>query len=124
MRRTHIPLLLLALFISMPATAQVWKVFDASSTASGDSGELPYSTTGFSVQFCGGTGGDAFSGSFVVKQGMETGGLVQSYSSGAIAGLSGCSATYYIAGFRQSSYLQILVTKSAGKYTVWVRADK
>lgn len=114
-------LLLVLLAVASPATAGVTPIATNASAASTDSGEIPTGGGHVSVQVCGGTGGDAFSGSFVVKQGAAPGKLVQVYASGAIAGLDGCSATYYIGlGSNVAPYTQVVITRSAGKYSAWL----
>lgn len=105
------------------ASGKVTRVVTASST-SGDTGALDTGGAPFRIQFCGGAGGDAFSGSFVVKQGAQTTTLVQTYSSGAIAGLDGCSVTYYVTGFGRSAFASIVTTRSAGKYTIYLEEDR
>lgn len=114
-------LLLVLIGIAGPAHAKVRPIAEASSAATTDSGEIPTGGGNVSVQLCGGTGGDAFSGSFVVKQGSATGKLVQIYSSGTITGLDGCSATYYIGlGDNVAPFTQVLITRTAGKYSAWL----
>ena len=113
--------LLLLLAVARTAPAAVVPIATNASAASTDSGEIDTGGGHISVQFCGGTGADAFSGSFVVNQGAATGKLVTTYSSGAITGLDGCSATYYI-NFQQNvnPFTQIVITRTAGKYSAWL----
>lgn len=113
--------LLLLLAITRPASAGVVPIATNESAASTDSGEKDTGGGHISVQFCGGTGADAFDGSFVVKQGAAHGKLVQIYSSGTITGLDGCSATYYVNfGTNVSPFTQIVITRTAGKYSAWL----
>lgn len=112
---------LLSLAVASPVTAGVVTIATNASAASTDSGEIDTSDGHVSVQLCGGTGGDAFSGSFVVKQGSASGKLVRVYSSGAISALDGCSATYYIGfGANVAPFTQVLITRTAGKYSAWL----
>lgn len=113
--------LLLLLAVTRPASAAVVTIATNASAASTDSGEIDTGGGHISVQFCGGTGADAFSGSFVVNQGAATGKLVPTYSSGTITGLDGCSATYHI-NFQQNvnPFTRIVITRTAGKYSAWL----
>jgi hypothetical protein len=110
---------LAALVLTLPLLAGpgIVTIATASSAASVDSGEIITSGGLVTVQVCGGTGGDAFTGSFVVKQGSASGYLTQTYSSGTITSMSGCGAEGYIQLPTESQYTQVVITRSSGKQT-------
>lgn len=111
---------LVAMVMGLPLMAAgpgIVTIATASSAASVDSGEIVTSGGLSTVQVCGGTGGDVFSGSFVVKQGSASGYLTQTYSSGTITSMSGCGAEGYIQLPTESQYTQVVITRTSGKQT-------
>ena len=79
--------LLLSALLAVPGAvlAETLEIAPTGTAASADTGEIPIEGDAVSIQLCGGTGGDVFSGSISVKQGNKTGELVETWSSGAIA---------------------------------------
>lgn len=112
--------MLLALLIGLPAAAAD-TVFDGVFASSGSSQEYPADGGYIAVQVCGGTGGDAFTGTVTVSQGVVSGKLVATQTA-TITALSGCSVTYLWVGFYELPWAQISYTRSAGKlytYLYW-----
>lgn len=122
--RGLLPVAPLALFaiLSLPLHAGpgIVTIATASASASVDSGEVITSGGLVTVQLCGGTGGDVFSGSFVVKQGSATGYLTQTYSSGTITSMSACGAEGYVQLPTEAQYTQVVITRTGGKQSSWL----
>ncbi len=92
------------------------EVIATASSSSADTGEVVIGGPAV-FQLCGGTGGNTFSGSFVIKQGLVSGSLTTTYSSGALAGISGCDASTAIQIPTEMPYLQIVITRTAGTHS-------
>jgi len=114
--------LLLSALLAVPGAvlAETLEIAPTGTAASADTGEIPIEGDAVSIQLCGGTGGDVFSGSISVKQGNKTGKLVETWSSGAIASQSGCAVATFAHGFGASALVQVVVTRTGGKYGAWL----
>lgn len=91
-------------------------VISTDSSSSVDTGEVIIGGPAV-FTLCGGTGGNTFSGSFVIKQGLVSGQLATTYSSGSLSGISACDPSTNIQIPTEMPYLQIVVTRSSGTYS-------
>ena len=120
MSRTIKALLITLALAGLPASAEVIEIAPAgTSAASTDTGEIQSEGDIISVQLCGGTGGDVFSGSISVKQGNKTGKLVEVWNSGTITSQSGCAAATFAQIPGPAAITQVVITRTGGKYGAW-----
>ena len=120
MSRTIKALLITLALAGLPASAEVIEIAPAgTSAASTDTGEIPSDGDVLSVQLCGGTSGNVFSGSVSVKQGNKTGKLVEVWNSGSITSQSGCAVATFASIPGPAALTQIIITRSGGTYGAW-----
>lgn len=120
-KRWLIAVMLMALAVPLHGAGPgIVTIATASASASVDSGEVITSGGLVTVQLCGGTGGDVFSGSFIVKQGSASGYLAQTYSSGTITSMSACGAEGYVQLPTESQYTQVVITRTGGKQSSFI----
>jgi len=97
-------------------------LFDAVSASSGTA--TPVRTAGYAylrVQVCGGTGGDAFSGTVSIKQGARTATIVETLSL-TLSGVEGCVAANYRT-LNPSLVTGASYTRSGGKLTLYLEGQ-
>ena len=120
MSRTLRAFLIAVALAALPVSAEVIEIAaTGTSDASTDTGEIPSEGDIVSVQLCGGTGGDVFSGSISVKQGNETGKLVEVWNSGTITSQSDCAVATYAQIPGPAALTQVVITRTSGKYGAW-----
>lgn len=97
------------------------KMLDAVSAASGSA--TTQRTAGYAwirVQACGGTGGDAFSGTVSITQGSAKTAVVEVLAL-TLSGVDGCAAANYRT-LNPAAWTGASYTRSAGKLTLYLEA--
>lgn len=124
MRKLLVILAMVTALMAGRVDGVVATVLDGVSATSGSSGVQKTDGGTITVQICGGTGGDVFTGTVTVKQGTAASRMVTIVTVSP-SSLDGCSATYYLRGptgadFAVAPYTEITYTRSGGKLYVYL----
>lgn len=123
MRFALVFLALVALLLPGPAAGETIELAAAGTSASLDTGELATDGLALSVQLCGGSGGNAVSGTLTVYQGNKTGKLAAVWTV-TLTTQDGCSAASFAGIPGPAPISQIVFTRTAGTYGAWLHTAK
>lgn len=123
MRFALVSLALVALLLPGPAAGETIELAAAGTSASLDTGEINTDGLALSVQLCGGSAGNAVSGTFTVSQGNRTGKLASLWTA-TLTTQDGCSAASFVSIPGPALWTKITFTRTAGTYGAWLHTAK